>query len=122
MPVSKNVDITRHLEEERLAGVVVHNGLAYLAGQVADDASLDTEGQTVDILRQIDALLASLGTDKSRILSVQIFLTDIGEIGAMNRAWDAWLDTANKPARATVEAKLAVPEWRVEMTAIAALK
>lgn len=122
MPVSKNVDITRHLEEERLAGVVVHNGLAYLAGQVADDASLDTEGQTVDILRQIDSLLASLGTDKSRILSVQIFLTDIGEIGAMNRAWDAWLDTANKPARATVEAKLAVPEWRVEMTAIAALK
>ncbi len=121
MPVSKNVDITRHLEEERLAGVVVHNGLAYLAGQVADDASLDTEGQTVDILRQIDALLASLGTDKSRILSVQVFLTDIEEIGAMNRAWDAWLDMANKPARATVEAKLAVPEWRVEMKAIAAL-
>ncbi|MFT8958113.1 MAG: RidA family protein [Gluconobacter oxydans] len=120
--MSKNADISRHLEEERLAGVVVHNGLAYLAGQVADDASLDTEGQTVDILRQIDALLASLGTDKSRVLSVQIFLTDIGEIGAMNRAWDAWLDAANKPARATVEAKLAVPEWRVEMTAIAALK
>ncbi|MBF0857755.1 RidA family protein [Gluconobacter sp. LMG 31484] len=122
MPVSKNADISRHLEEERLAGVVVHNGLAYLAGQVADDASLDTEGQTIDILRQIDALLASLGTDKSRILSVQIFLTDIGEIGAMNRAWDAWLDPASKPARATVEAKLAVQEWRVEMTAIAALK
>ncbi|MDE7539019.1 RidA family protein [Gluconobacter sphaericus] len=120
--MSKNADISRHLEEERLAGVVVHNGIAYLAGQVADDASLDTEGQTVDVLRQIDALLASLGTDKSRILSVQIFLTDIGEIGAMNRAWDAWLDPTNKPARATVEAKLAVPEWRVEMTAIAALK
>lgn len=114
-------DISRHLEEERLTGVVVHNGVAYLAGQVADDARLDTEGQTADILRQVDALLAELGTDKTRLLSVQIFLTDINEIGAMNRAWDAWLDTGHKPARATVEAKLADPDWRVELTAIAAL-
>jgi len=120
--VSTNPDITRHLEESRLAGVVTHNGLAYLAGQVADDATLDTEGQTADILRQIDALLADLGTDKTRILSVQIFLTDINEIGNMNKAWDVWLDKGHKPARATVEAKLADPEWRVEITAIAALR
>jgi len=120
--VSTNPDITRHLEENRLAGVVTHNGLAYLAGQVADDATLDTEGQTADILRQIEALLADLGTDKTRILSVQIFLTDINEIGNMNKAWDAWLDTGHKPARATVEAKLADPDWRVEITAIAALR
>jgi len=120
--VSTNPDITRHLEENRLAGVVTHNGLAYLAGQVADDATLDTEGQTADILRQIDALLADLGTDKTRILSVQIFLTDINEIGNMNKAWDVWLDTGHKPARATVEAKLADPDWRVEITAIAALR
>ena len=66
--MSINTDITRHLEENRLAGVVTHNGLAYLAGQVADDATLDTEGQTADILRQIDALLADVGTDKTRIL------------------------------------------------------
>nr|WP_252347281.1 MULTISPECIES: RidA family protein [unclassified Gluconobacter] len=105
-----------------MAGVVTHNGLAYLAGQVADDATLDTEGQTADILRQIDALLADLGTDKTRILSVQIFLTDINEIGNMNKAWDKWLDTGHKPARATVEAKLADPDWRVEITAIAALR
>nr|WP_228118743.1 RidA family protein [Gluconobacter japonicus] len=105
-----------------MAGVVTHNGLAYLAGQVADDATLDTEGQTADILRQIDALLADLGTDKTRILSVQIFLTDINEIGNMNKAWDVWLDKGHKPARATVEAKLADPEWRVEITAIAALR
>ncbi|GBR50137.1 translation initiation inhibitor YjgF [Neokomagataea thailandica NBRC 106555] len=120
--MTQNQDISRHLEEERLTGVVVHNGVAYLAGQVADDATLDTEGQTADILRQVDALLAELGTDKTRLLSVQIFLTDINEISAMNRAWDAWLDTAHKPARATVEAKLADPDWRVELTAIAALK
>ncbi|EHH69242.1 RidA family protein [Gluconobacter morbifer] len=120
--MSSTSTIARHLEEDRLCGVVVHNGLAYLAGQVADDATLDTEGQTIDILRQIDSLLASLGTDKTRLLSVQIFLTDISEIGAMNRAWDAWLDPDHKPARATVEARLADPDWRVEITAIAALR
>ncbi|WP_246091406.1 RidA family protein [Swingsia samuiensis] len=117
-----NPDITRQLEEERLTGVVTHNGVAYLAGQIADDDTLDTEGQTADILKQIDALLAQLGTDKTRLLSVQVFLSDINEIGNMNKAWDAWLDTAHKPARATVEAKLAEPNWRVEMTAIAALR
>lgn len=115
-------DITRHLEEERLAGVVVHRGVAYLAGQIADDASLDTEGQTADILRQIDALLLGLGTDKTRLLSVQVFLKDIQDIQAMNRAWDAWLNPGHKPARATVQAELADPQWRVEITAIAALK
>ena len=67
-------------------------------------------------------MISDLGTDKTRILSVQIFLTDINEIGNMNKAWDVWLDTGHKPARATVEAKLADPDWRVEITAIAALR
>ena len=114
--------IKRLQPEERLTGAVVHGHTVYLAGQVADDPTLDAEGQTADILRQIDALLADLGTDKTRILSVQIFLTDINEIGNMNKAWDVWLDTGHKPARATVEAKLADPDWRVEITAIAALR
>lgn len=114
------VDIKRFAEENRLSGAVRHGGVLYLAGQVADDATLDTEGQTADILRQIDALLAEAGTDKSRLLSVQIFLTDINESVAMNRAWDAWLDPRHKPARATVEARLVDPAWRVEITAIAA--
>jgi len=113
--------IRRLALEERLAGAVVHGGLIHLAGQVADNADLDVEGQTADILSQIDALLAEAGTDKTRLISVQIFLREIGDIGAMNRAWDAWLDPAHKPARATVEAKLADPRWRVEMTAVAAL-
>jgi len=107
--------------EARLAGAVVHGGLVHLAGQVADDATLDTEGQTADILRQIDALLAEAGTDKAHLISVQIFIADMAEIGAMNRAWDAWVDRDNLPARATVEARLANPDWRVEMTGIAAL-
>lgn len=107
--------------EERLAGAVVHGKTVYLAGQVADDPSLDAEGQTADILRQIDALLAEAGTDKSRLLSCQVFVADIRDVAGMNRAWDRWVDHANLPARATVEARLVDPRWRVEVTGIAAL-
>lgn len=113
--------IKRLQPEERLTGAVVHGHTVYLAGQVADDPTLDAEGQTADILRQIDALLAEAGTSKARLLSVQIFLSDMGDMAAMNRAWDAWLDPAAKPARATVEARLADPRWKVEITGIAAL-
>lgn len=97
-----------------------HGHVVYLAGQVADDVTLDVEGKTRDILAQIDRLLIKCGSDKQYLLSVQVFLADIDEIDAMNRAWDAWLDTRCKPARATVEARLANPAWRVEMTATAA--
>lgn len=113
--------IKRLQPEERLTGAVVHGHTVYLAGQVADDPTLDAEGQTADILRQIDALLAEAGTSKARLLSVQVFLSDMGDMAAMNRAWDAWLDPAAKPARATVEARLADPRWKVEITGIAAL-
>ncbi|GBQ35948.1 RidA family protein [Acetobacter fabarum] len=114
------MSITRLEPEERLSGAVIHNGLVYLAGQVADDATLDAQGQMEDILRQVDAILAKAGTDKSRLISVQIFLADMADMAGMNRAWDAWLDKGNKPARATVEAKLADPSWKVELTGIAA--
>ncbi|MBL7232311.1 RidA family protein [Komagataeibacter oboediens] len=113
--------ITRLQPEDRLTGAVVHGNTVYLAGQVADDPDLDAEGQTADILRQIDALLAEAGTSRARLLSVQIFLSDMNDMAAMNRAWDAWLDPAAKPARATVEARLADPRWKVEITGIAAL-
>lgn len=115
------MSITRLEPEERLSGAVIHNGLVYLAGQVTDDATLDAQGQMEDILRQVDAILAKAGTDKSRLISVQIFLADMADMAGMNRAWDAWLDQNNKPARATVEARLANPEWKVELTGIAAL-
>ena len=111
--------ILRLAEEERLAGAVVAGGFVWLAGQVADDADADAEGQTADILRQIDALLAAAGTDKRALLSVTVVLADIADAPAMNRAWDAWLDPAHKPARMTIEAKLVDPRWKVEITGVA---
>jgi enamine deaminase RidA (YjgF/YER057c/UK114 family) len=113
--------ITRFAQESRLSGAVAHGGLVWLAGQVADDASLDAEGQTADILRQIDALLAEAGTDKRHLLSVTVALADIADAAAMNRAWDRWLDPGAKPARITIQASLIEPAWRVEITGVAAL-
>lgn len=113
--------IRRLAEEGRLSGAVVHGGLVWLAGQVADDASLDAEGQTADILAQIDALLAEAGTSKRNLLSVTVVLADIGDAPAMNRAWDRWLDPAAKPARMTIQAPLVDPAWKVEITGVAAL-
>ena len=111
--------IRRLAPEARLAGATVHGKTVYLAGQVADDTSLDAEGQMADILRQIDALLAEAGTDKTRLLSVQIFIQDFADFAGMNRAWDAWVVPGNAPARATVEAKLANPGWKVEIVVTA---
>ena len=91
------------------------------AGQVAEDASLDIEGQTREALAAIDALLAQAGSDKTRILRAQIFLADIADFAGMNRAWDAWVVPGNAPARATVEARLAKPEWKVEIVVTAAV-
>ena len=105
----------------RMSDMAVHNGVAYLAGQVASDASLDAQGQTADVLTQIDALLARAGSDKSRILMAQIFLADIGDFAAMNAAWDAWVASGSTPPRATVEARLAKPEWKVEIVVKAAV-
>ncbi|HZH45624.1 MAG TPA: RidA family protein [Roseococcus sp.] len=113
--------IRRLAEEGRLSGAVVHGGLVWLAGQVPDDTSGDAEAQTADVLRQIDALLAEAGTSKARLLSMQVVLADIADAPAMNRAWDAWLDPAAKPARMTIQAALVDPAWRVEITGVAAL-
>ena len=104
----------------RMSQMVVHNDTVYLAGQVANTPSPDVEAQTREILGQIDALLAEAGTSKSRILSATIYLTDIGTFGAMNKAWEAWVEPGNTPARATVEARLAAPEYLVEIQVIAA--
>ncbi len=113
--------IVRYAEEARLSGAVAHGDVLYLAGQVADDTSLDTEGQTADILAQIDALLAAAGTSKAQLLSATVILADIKDAPAMNRAWDRWLDPANKPARMTIQAPLVDPSWKVEITGIAAI-
>ena len=113
--------IRRLAEEGRLSGAVVHGGLVYLAGQVADDPSLDAEGQTADVLAQIDVLLAEAGTSKAGLLSVTVVLADIRDAAAMNLAWDRWLDPRAKPARMTIQAPLVDPRWRVEITGVAAL-
>ena len=105
----------------RLSEMAVHNGTAYLAGQVAGDASQDIAGQTRQVLAAIDALLARAGTDKSRLLRVEIFLADLADFPAMNEVWDAWVPKDQAPPRATVQAKLARPQWKVEMVATAAV-
>ena len=105
----------------RMSQAVIHNGTVYLAGQVAGDPGKDTADQTRQILATIDKLLAEAGSDKSRILSAQIFLADMADFGAMNAVWDAWVPAGNAPARATVEAKLATPKYRVEIMVVAAV-
>jgi len=100
---------------------VIAGDLVFLAGQVATDLSADTEAQAAEVLRAIDALLEKAGTDKRRLVSVNVYLSDISNFAAMNKSWDAWLDPDHKPARATFESKLARPEFKVEMVAIAAL-
>jgi enamine deaminase RidA (YjgF/YER057c/UK114 family) len=105
---------------QRYSGAVVHGDLVFLAGHVGSDPSASVLEQTRDVLRQLDARLAAAGTDKSRLLSVQVWLSDISTFGEMNEAWDAWVDRANLPARATVEARLASPDYKVEISGIAA--
>jgi enamine deaminase RidA (YjgF/YER057c/UK114 family) len=105
----------------RMSQAVVHNGLVYIAGQVANDPKAGIEGQTRDVLAKIDALLQAAGTDKSKLLSVNVFLPAIVDFDAMNSVYDQWIDPQNPPARACVEARLAVPDLRIEITAIAAV-
>jgi enamine deaminase RidA (YjgF/YER057c/UK114 family) len=104
----------------RMSEAVVHGNTVYLQGLTADDEKLDVKGQTRQILAKIDALLAQAGTDKSKLLSANIWLTDIGTWSQMNEVWDAWVAPGNAPARATVEAKLARPGLKVEIMVQAA--
>ena len=105
----------------RMSELAVHNGVAYLAGQVPEDTSLDIVGQTSQVLEAIDALLAQAGTDKTRILRAQIDLADIADFAGMNQAWDAWVAAGHTPPRATVQAPLANPGWKVEIVVTAAV-
>jgi enamine deaminase RidA (YjgF/YER057c/UK114 family) len=105
----------------RMSQAVVHGNTVYLAGQVADDPSVDVAGQTRQILASIDKLLAAAGSDKSRILSATIYLANIGTFAQMNAEWDAWVPQGHTPARATVEARLAAPQYKVEIQVTAAV-
>ncbi len=105
----------------RLSEMAVHNGVCYLAGQVAADDTQDITGQTQQVLAAIDKLLARAGTDKSKLLRVQIFIADLADFPAMNEVWEAWLPAGAAPPRATVQAALAKPTWKVELVVTAAL-
>jgi enamine deaminase RidA (YjgF/YER057c/UK114 family) len=115
------MSIARHNAGPRMSQAVVHGNTVYLAGQVAADPNADVKGQTEQVLKKIDTLLASVGSNKSKLLSATVFLANMGTYNEMNAAWDAWVDPANTPGRATVEAKLASPKYLVEIAAIAAL-
>ncbi|MBB1491413.1 RidA family protein [Paracoccus sp. MC1854] len=104
----------------RMSMAVVHNGVVYLAGQVDNPGDSVTE-QTREVLAQVDRLLAEAGTDKTRILTAQIWLADMADFAEMNAVWDAWVPQGHCPARATGEAKLATPDYRVEAIITAAL-
>lgn len=103
----------------RMSQAVIHGDTVYLAGQVGAPGKSVTE-QTRAVLAQIEALLVEAGSDKSRLLSATIWLADMADFAEMNAVWDAWVDGKDAPARATGEARLATPDYKVEIIAIAA--
>jgi len=114
------MQINRYQTTDRMSRVVVHGETIYLCGQVAKDDTAEIKGQTATTLEKIEELLGSVNSDKTRLLSVTIYLADMTLFKAMNEVWDAWVMPGEPPARACVEAKLARPELLVEMSVIAA--
>ena len=112
-------EIKRHHTNTRMSQIVEHGDVIYLAGQVGT-AGGDVATQTQDCLDKVDALLAEVGSDKTRILQSTIWLADMADFAAMNAVWDAWVPEGNAPARACGESKLATPEYLVEVLVIAA--
>lgn len=115
-------DITRLCVAQRYSEAAVFDGVVYLGGMVPEGTATDIQGQTADVLAQVDAHLAACGSDKTRILRVQVYLTHIADIQGMNEVWDAWVAPGHAPPRATVQAALADPAWRIEMVVTAAVR
>lgn len=114
------MSITRLHPGARMSAAVIHGDTVYLSGVVARDLAADVRGQTEQVLRRIDDLLAEAGSSRSNLLSAMVWLRDISTFEEMNQAWVAWVDPANPQARATVEARLAHPDYRVEVMVVAA--
>jgi enamine deaminase RidA (YjgF/YER057c/UK114 family) len=106
---------------DRMSEMAIHHGTVYLAGQVADDASQDIRGQARQVLARVDKLLQEAGTDNAHILRAEIYLADMADFAAMNEVWDDWIAPGDAPPRATVQARLARPEWKIEIVVTAAL-
>ncbi len=115
-----NKDLQRIGVAARYSEAAVFNGVVYLAGMVPERGDTDIRGQTEDVLAQVEQRLLEAGSDKSRILRAQIFLSDIAEIGVMNEVWDAWVVPGTAPPRATVQAPLADQGWHIEIVVTAA--
>lgn len=105
---------------KRLSEVAIYNRTVYLAGQIAEDTQQDIAGQTREVLASVDRLLAEANSDKTLILSTQIFISNMSNFPAMNEVWDGWVAAGHAPTRATVEAKLANPACLVEIVVVAA--
>jgi enamine deaminase RidA (YjgF/YER057c/UK114 family) len=120
--IDTQTDIQRLHVAARYSEAAVFNGVVYLAGMVPECEATDIRSQTADVLQQIDVRLAECNSDKSRILRTQIYLRDIADIAAMNEVWDAWVAVGHAPPRATVQAALADPGWRIEVVVTAAVR
>ena len=114
--------IERMETRQRMSRIVKHNGIIYLCGQVAEDASADIKEQTRTMLAKVDALLERAGSDRGHILSATVYIRDMKDFAGMNEVWDAWVPEGHAPARACVEARMARPELLVEVSVIAAEK
>ncbi|GAB3627956.1 aminoacrylate peracid reductase [Pandoraea terrae] len=112
--------VQRFYVERRWSDMAVHNGTVYLAGQVSEDRTQDITGQTREVLGHIDRLLAEANSDKSLILTCQIYIADMKYFGEMNQVWDEWVPAGNAPPRATVQALLADPAMLIEIVVTAA--
>lgn len=117
-----NEDITRFHVSKRYSESAVFNGIVYLAGMVPECTETDIRSQAIDVLRQVEERLVEAGSDKTRILRTQIYLKDITDIGEMNEIWDEWVVPGSAPPRATVQAALADPSWKIEVVVTAAAK
>ncbi|WFF38683.1 RidA family protein [Moraxella nasibovis] len=113
--------ITKLDSNETITEIAVYNGVAYLAGQVPDDDSLDIVGQTREVLANIDKALAKAGTDKSKLLTAQVFIKDLNDFDKFNAEYKTWIQGFVPPTRATVQANLVNPKWLVEIVVTAAI-
>ncbi|HEY5365617.1 MAG TPA: RidA family protein [Casimicrobiaceae bacterium] len=115
-------DILRIDQNERRSRAVVHGGMVFLAGQVADNKSAPIAEQTREALAKVDAMLARAGSDRSRLLTAQIWLRTMDDYDAMNAVWDAWVVPRQRPTRCCGKVELADPRWRVEVVVTAAVQ
>lgn len=116
------MDIKRIQPGARMSKATLYNGMLHISGQVAGDRKASIESQTQQVLDLLEEIIIEAGGTKSELLSVNIFLPHIKDFAAMNSVYDGWIDPKNPPARACIEARLADPDLRVEMTAICAIE